>query len=749
MSMSRSFRTARYDTPNVFSRCRLLVAVAVVFANMPAAVSAQSQIEVNRLDGLKYVWIPPGTFQMGCSSGDSECESTENPAHSVTLTKGFWIGETLVTQDAFKKVTGNTPSHFNGKDLPVEQVTLDDADSYCKSMNMRVPTEAEWEYAARGGSPSARYGTIDRIAWYGMPNRSGSTHPVTHKQPNAFGLYDMLGNVWEWTADWVGPYAASDQRDPTGPSSGLAHVLRGGSWMSDARSIRVSSRYQASPYVKFFDFGFRCVANGQDLSRDVLPQGLVHAVTPNAVVTGPAAPTPSTTPPNPPDRAPASTSSAYVVLSKSSDENRYFVVFAARGSTIEIKSWTGHAFVVWGIEDTRAQKSSYTAFGMYPKDPTKTGDKNAAFGAVPKEILIEIFGGPGEIRDEATMHSIGGMTNDLIVEVDKRQYDASLNLAMMTMANPSSFQLLKSDCVTFMSGIALTLLGQDVPARDLKNSLPQAYVADLIRAVTTPKTITRPGITYTGQTWFEIPNGDGTLTLSTGDKFTGHMVMGFPRNGTMTFPSGNTYAGTFRSGLPDGPGTFTWTGTGEHLDAQFEKGDPKHGTYYWKDGKTLTGDLKAGKFAGAAVMKLPDGSTYEGDWSSGKPQGHGTLTLADGSRYEGDWSSGKPQGHGTLTLADGSRYEGDWSNGRQNGSGTVIARDGSRANGTWKDGKLDVEHAHYRDVDGREHGFEAREGRESRGDDMTGRVEVKDSEGRTVESHPIRGMEIEGGHGDD
>ncbi len=95
----------------------------------------------------------------------------------------------------------------------------------------------------------------------------------------------------------------------------------------------------------------------------------------------------------------------------------------------------------------------------------------------------------------------------------------------------------------------------------------------------------------------------------------------------MTLPNGNTYNGTFGSGVPDGQGTFTWTGTGEHLDAQFEKGDPKHGTYYWKDGKTLTGDLKEGKFLGPVVMKLPDGSKYEGDWSNGKPQGHGTLRL--------------------------------------------------------------------------------------------------------------------------
>jgi hypothetical protein len=490
----------------------------------------------------------------------------------------------------------------------------------------------------------------------------------------------------------------------------------------------------ASPSESFYDTGFRSVVSRQNLNKYVLfaPDAIPQLGQPQAQT----APTG--------DGNPASSSSAFIVLSKSDDANRYFVVFAARGSTVETRSWTGHAFVVWGIEDTRTQQSSYRAYGMYPKDPNEDGDKNAGFGAVPQEILRMVFGGPGELRDEAPkMHSVGAITHDLIVEVNKGQYDQSFGLAMMTLARPSDFKLLKSDCVTFMSGIALNLLGQDVPARDLANSLPQTFVVDLIRSVSIPKTITTPGMTYTGQTWMgRIPNGEGTATFSTGHTFTGRWVMGLPRAGIQKFPNGNTFDGTFNGGLPD-QGTFTWTGTGERLEAQFKQGTAVHGTYYWKNGTTLTGDIRDDKFTGSVTMKLPDGSRYEGNWSKGRPQGHGILTLADTSRYDGEWDNGKPQGHGILTLPDGSRYDGAWIAGKADGSGTITTADGSRATGTWRNGAFDAEHARYRDVDGREHGFEIREGRGFRGgDEMGGRESVESHEERTMDSHPIRGIEL-------
>ena len=226
----------------------------------PPAANRQprpGEVKLNARDGLNYVWIPPGTFMMGCSAGDNECESDEKPAHQVALTKGFWIGQTEATQEAYQKVTGQNPSHFKGAKLPVESVTWNQAQAFCQAAGMRLPTEAEWEYAARAGSRNARPGDIDASAWYS--NNSGpQPNPVRQKVANAFGLFDMLGNVWEWVADWFGSYQAGEQTDPRGPGSGHNRVARGGSWINHAKDARVSLRNNYGPANRFSNIGLRC-----------------------------------------------------------------------------------------------------------------------------------------------------------------------------------------------------------------------------------------------------------------------------------------------------------------------------------------------------------------------------------------------------------------------------------------------------------------------------------------------------------
>jgi formylglycine-generating enzyme required for sulfatase activity len=214
----------------------------------------------NPKDGLKYILIPPGTFLMGCSVGDTECKDDEKPAHEVTITKGFWMGQTEVTQEAYQRVVGNNPRGLNGAKLPVGAVSWKEAQRYCQLIGGRLPTEAEWEYSARAATPAARYGNLEDIAWY-RDNSVSRAHEAGQKQPNAFGLYDMLGNVAEWVADWYGDYQAGNQHDPGGPASGEYRVARGGTWGFNLRGERASDRIRVGPEARYSDFALRCAAS--------------------------------------------------------------------------------------------------------------------------------------------------------------------------------------------------------------------------------------------------------------------------------------------------------------------------------------------------------------------------------------------------------------------------------------------------------------------------------------------------------
>ncbi len=206
---------------------------------------------------LAMVWCPPGTFMR-------EGEGFREELHQVTLTKGFWIGKTEVTQAQWKSVMGSNPSDHKGDDLPVERVTWDDCQEFCEKLGVQLPTEAQWEYACRAGSTGsfAGSGNLDEMGWYD-DNSGGETHPVEQKTPNAWGLYDMHGNVWEWCADRYGDYPRGAVTDPEGSSSGSGRVRRGGSWDSSASDCTSSGRSRGDPSLASlnygYDFGFRLV----------------------------------------------------------------------------------------------------------------------------------------------------------------------------------------------------------------------------------------------------------------------------------------------------------------------------------------------------------------------------------------------------------------------------------------------------------------------------------------------------------
>ena len=240
-------------------------------AETPVQVALADGVRVNPQDGLKYVWIAPGNFMMGCSPGDNGCAAPEKPAHRVNFSKPFWIGQTEVTVAAYKRfvaaanakmppVSPKIDRGWKNGNLPIVDVTWAEADQYCNWIGGKLPTEAEWEYAARGGSLLPRYGDLSTIAW-SKENAGNQTHEVAAKTPNAFGLFDTLGNVWEWISDWYDPnyYQTSPNQNPAGPATGSEKVLRGGSWIVDSTLLRVSDRYSIQPGARSDFFGFRCV----------------------------------------------------------------------------------------------------------------------------------------------------------------------------------------------------------------------------------------------------------------------------------------------------------------------------------------------------------------------------------------------------------------------------------------------------------------------------------------------------------
>ena len=233
------------------------------------AQSSSHAIETITVKGVSFnmVRVEGGTFTMGATSEKvSDARSDEKPVHQVTLST-YSIGETEVTQALWRAVMGNNPSNRKGDNLPVEEVSWDDCQTFIQKLNQltgrrfRLPTEAEWEYAARGGSKSRGYkysgsNNIGDVAWYD-DNSSRKTHPVKTKLANELGLYDMSGNVWEWCQDRYGSYSSGSQTNPTGPSSGSFRVYRGGGWFSNARFCRVSVRDYYSPGVTTFNLGLR------------------------------------------------------------------------------------------------------------------------------------------------------------------------------------------------------------------------------------------------------------------------------------------------------------------------------------------------------------------------------------------------------------------------------------------------------------------------------------------------------------
>ena len=215
-------------------------------------------------DGMEFVWVPAGEFRMG--STGRFAESDESPVTRVRISRGFWLGKYEVTQRQWQAVMRRNPSHFRncGRDCPVERVSWNEVQSFIGRLNARsggrpyrLPTEAEWEYAARAGTTGAYYNrNLNVIAWH-RGNSGRRTHPVGRKAPNGFKLHDMLGNVWEWVGDRKGKYPGGTVTNPAGPGSGAGRVYRGGSWHESSGHCRSANREELSPSGRLDVLGFR------------------------------------------------------------------------------------------------------------------------------------------------------------------------------------------------------------------------------------------------------------------------------------------------------------------------------------------------------------------------------------------------------------------------------------------------------------------------------------------------------------
>jgi len=251
---------------SVALRLGIYLCIFVVLLPLTAISQAPPDKTLANSIGMEFVLIPAGTFTMGSEDGESD----ERPTRQATISRPFYLGKYEVTQGQWQTIMGNNPSLFQGDSkLPVEQVWWSDVQAFIGKLNAkeggtryRLPTEAEWEYAARAGSTSAySFGNeasrLGEYAWY-RDNSGGKTHPVGQLQPNAWGLYDMHGNVMEWVQDWYGRYSEKPVTDHQGPPSGSHRMRRGGAWNSVATVCRSANRYSVPGFRDDF-LGFRLV----------------------------------------------------------------------------------------------------------------------------------------------------------------------------------------------------------------------------------------------------------------------------------------------------------------------------------------------------------------------------------------------------------------------------------------------------------------------------------------------------------
>jgi formylglycine-generating enzyme len=259
---SFTFKTATRSTYGTFSRILNERDIATAIGSIAELLNTVEAHKPRTVLTDEMVLVPAGEFSMG--NDDPIFDPLERPRHTVYL-DAFYIDKYEVTQSQYRKVMDDVHSWWIGSDLPIDSVTWHQAKEYCEKVGKRLPTEAEWEKAAKGGRDDKWSGTndldkLEEYAWIDDTGAHGETHPVGQRKPNSYGIYDMCGNVWEWVSDWYGAdfYKNSPNKNPQGPDKGFLKILRGGNWDSHQYEVRTTSRYPKEPDVEYANNGFRC-----------------------------------------------------------------------------------------------------------------------------------------------------------------------------------------------------------------------------------------------------------------------------------------------------------------------------------------------------------------------------------------------------------------------------------------------------------------------------------------------------------
>jgi hypothetical protein len=359
------------------------------------------------------------------------------------------------------------------------------------------------------------------------------------------------------------------------------------------------------------------------------------------------------------------------------EENKYFLVFAARGDSEEGKSITGHAFVIWGIEDHKANSSSYKAWGFYPQDLSPLGQVRAIFGQVP-----------GNIVDEVLKGSLRTVSDTLIVRVDRADYDKAEKVLNM-WAVGKTFQLGAGDCLDFLMEVGESI-GLPMPTRFIMTEFPQRYLKEFVGSVE-PKYhhVYSDGSVYDGPRINLMLFGRGTITSSDKSRYEGMFRMSaFDGHGTYFSASGDRFEGDFKKGYLNGETTVTFA-DGSMMRGDFTQGTLNgRGSAVFADGRKYEGIFKQGLLDGTGKITLPDGTVAVGTFEKGQLHGQAKIRLSDGNLIESNYQHGKLDGTGKMTYSDGSVFEGQFFKGSLGENVKISYPNGDRFEGIYQNGAL-------------------------------------------------------------